>query len=150
MPSRPKPTGAKPELCFLDASVLLYAAGRPHPLREPCRAALRAALERGIALITDAEVLQEILHRYTSIDRLDAARTVYRSAVDLCDEVLSVGEAHTARALELLLEHPELSARDALHAATMEDRGIVRILSTDRDFDALIHLRRLEPADLAG
>lgn len=137
-----------PGPCFLDTSVLMYAAGKDHPLREPCRAALRSAVQRGVPLITDAEVLQEILHRYFAIGRPDAAEVVYRSATDLCETILAVGERHTARALELLLEHPSLTARDAIHVATMEDHGLERILSTDRDFDTLPQVQRLDPGQI--
>jgi hypothetical protein len=124
----------------------MYAAGGSHPLRQPCRAALQRAVETRTRLVTDAEVLQELLHRCFALRRPEAARTVYRSTVDLCDEVLPISETHTARALELLLEHARLSPRDALHVAVMEARGIRRLLSTDRDFDGLAQIDRVDPA----
>ena len=132
---------------FLDANVLMYAAGVAHPLREPCREALARAIDQEVSLVTDAEVLQEILYRYFSIGREEVARAVYDSAIRLCDEVLPIDEGHTSRALELLLEHGELSPRDAIHAATMEDHGLERLLSTDRDFDALDQVERIYPAE---
>jgi len=135
-----------PDACFLDANVVMYAAGGAHPLRDPCRAALQRAVQARARLVTDVEVLQELLHRYFALRRPEVARTVYRSTVELCDEVLSVSEEHTARALELLLEHPRLSPRDALHVAVMERRGIRRLLSTDRDFDGLAQIDRVDPA----
>ena len=132
---------------FLDANVLMYAAGAAHPLREPCRQALTRAVDREVSLITDAEVLQEILHRYFSIGRAEIARAVYDSAVRLCDEVLPIDERHTSRALELLLENGELSPRDAIHIATMEGQGLDRLISTDRDFDAVAQVERIDPAE---
>ena len=132
---------------FLDANVLMYAAGAAHPLREPCRDALTRAVDQEVSLVTDAEVLQEILYRYFSIGRGEVARAVYDSAIRLCDEVLPIDEGHTSRALELLLEHGELSPRDAIHAATMEVHGLERLLSTDRDFDALDQVERIDPAE---
>jgi len=127
--------------------VLMYAAGSVHPLREPCREALTRAVDQEVSLVTDAEVLQEILYRYFSIGRGEVARAVYDSAIRLCDEVLPIDEGHTSRALELLLEHGELSPRDAIHAATMEDHGLECLLSTDRDFDALDQVERIDPAE---
>lgn len=124
----------------------MYAAGGSHPLREPCRAALQRAVQAKARLVTDAEVLQELLHRYFALRRPEVARAIYRSTVDLCDEVLPISEAHTARALELLLEHARLSPRDALHVAVMEARRIRRLLSTDRDFDGLAQVDRVDPA----
>ena len=128
----------------------MYAAGADHPLRDACRAALRAAVDRRVTLVTNSEVLQEILHRHFSINRPDSGLTVYGSATGLCSEILPVAERHTARALDLLLRQRRLSPRDALHVATMEDRGIRRVLSTDRDFDDLEMIERVDPATFAG
>jgi hypothetical protein len=70
----------------------MYTAGRPHPLREPCRQALEAALHARVRLVTDTEVLQEILYRYFSIKKPLAGKTVYRATVDMCDEILPLSE----------------------------------------------------------
>ncbi len=147
MISRQNFSAKNPETYFLDTSILMYAAGQQHPLREPCRSSLRAAVKLGLKLVTDAEVIQEILHRYFSLHRPDTARTVYASAVGLCEEVFPVYEKHTRRALELLLDHTRLSARDALHVATMEGQGIRLLLSTDGDFDGLQQVERIDPRD---
>lgn len=72
---------------------------------------------------------------------------VYRSTVRICDQVLPVTEAHTARALALLVDNPRLSPRDAIHVATVETLGKPPILSTDRDFDTIASVRRIDPAD---
>ena len=133
------------ETVFVDTNIFMYLAGDDPARRIRCRSALHAAAERRVTLTTSAEVLQEILHRYFSINRPDSARTVYRAATDICAEILPITERQTARALDLLAHHPRLSARDAVHVATMEDRGIRRILSTDRDFDALDLVERIDP-----
>lgn len=134
------------ELYFLDANVLMYAAGTEHPLREPCQQALKTAVADDIRLITDAEVLQEILYRYFSIGRPGSAQAVHASAIDLCHEILPLESTHTTRALELLTEHPRLTPRDAIHVATMENRGLELLLSTDQDFDSLSHIERVDPS----
>ena len=138
------------ESLFVDANIFMYLAGRDAALREGCRGALRAAAERDIALVTSAEVLQEVLHRCASLGRPEFARAVYSAATDICAEVLPITERQTARALDLVERHPHLPGRDALHAATMEERGIERILSADRHFDALDTVTRVDPATFAG
>lgn len=135
---------------FLDTNILMYAAGAPHPLRDPCRQALQRAVDQRVSLMTDAEVLQEILHRYFAIRRPDAAAAVYRSAVDLCDEVVPITEKDTARALELLRTHAALTPRDAIHVATMEAAGVRRVLSADRDFDVVPSVQRVDPTEFGG
>ncbi len=147
---RPRTNRQNHDAVFLDANVLMYAVGSDEALRTRCQTALRAAVAQRVNLVTSAEVLQEILYRFFSINRPDSARTVYGTATELCSEILPVTERHTARALDLLLQHRRLSPRDALHVATMEDRGIRRLLSTDRDFDALEMVDRIDPATLAG
>ncbi len=145
-----EPAPRKGDTYFLDTNVVMYAAGSEHPLRQPCRRALRRAVEARVPLITDAEVLQEILHRYFAIRRPDAAAAVYRSTVDLCDEVMPITEKDTARALELLQVHAELTPRDAIHVATMESAGVRRLLSADRDFDVVPSVRRVDPTAFAS
>ena len=140
----------KPDAYFLDANVLMYAAGGPHSLREPCRAALQAAIDQRVSLVTDSEVLQEILHRYFTLQKPEIAREVYGAATELCDEVLPVSERTTARARELLLQYRNITARDAVHIAAMEEGGLRRLLSTDSDFDVVDEVQRVDPADFPG
>jgi predicted nucleic acid-binding protein len=123
----------------------MYAAVAPHHIRDSCRDALEKAVRLKANLVTDSEVLQELLYRYFAINRPEVAESVYRSAVRLCDEVLPVSERHTARALELLLKYRRLSVRDAIHIATMEAKGLRRLVSTDKDFDGVSEIRRIDP-----
>ena len=123
----------------------MYAAGAPHALRDACRGALARAVELRAVFVTDSEVLQEILYRYFSIRKPEVAQAVYGAAVDLCTRILPVRESDTARALQLLMENPSLAPRDAVHVATMEAAGVKRILSTDRDFDGLKEIERIDP-----
>ena len=147
MVSRQTSRKTKPDAYFLDANVLMYAAGGPHSLRESCRAALQAAIDQRVSLVTDSEVLQEILHRYFALQKPEIAREVYDAATELCDEVLSVSERTTARARELLLRYRNITARDAVHIAAMEEGGLRRLLSTDSDFDTVDEVQRVDPGD---
>lgn len=147
MTSKRKAGSEKSEAYFLDTNILMYATGARHPLRDVCRGVLERAVNRGATLVTDSEVLQEILYRCFSTRKPDIAQAVYSAAVDLCAEIFPVRESDTARALRLLLKRPNLSTRDAIHIATMEAGGIRRILSTDRDFDGLEEIERIDPAD---
>ncbi len=135
------------ESLFLDANVVMYAAGTEHELRGPCRRALRRIVDDDVPLVTSSEVLQEILHRYFSIGRPDAAEEVFEATRALCSEVFGVEELDAVRALALLREHRGLSPRDAIHAAVAERMGVGSILSTDTDFDVLATIRRVDPRD---
>jgi hypothetical protein len=86
-------------------------------------------------LVTDAEVLQEILHRYVAIDRRDAIQPAYDAILGVVDEVLSIYQEVVNRAKQIVLGYRQLSARDAIHLAVMEQNGIDQILSFDSGFD---------------
>ena len=49
---------------LVDSNVPMYLVGAEHPLKFEARRLLEAAVASRERLVTDAEVLQEILHRY--------------------------------------------------------------------------------------
>lgn len=121
----------------------MYVAGGPHPNRRPAREILTRVQSGEIAACSSAEVLQEILYRYTAIQRGDLAHEVYDLFVALCPVILDVSVADTDRARDLLREIPGLSARDAVHAGVMLNHGIEEIASFDRDFDRIPLIQRV-------
>jgi uncharacterized protein len=94
-------------------------------------------------LTTDAEGLQEILHRYVAIDRRDAIQPAFDALLGVVDEVLAVDNKTVERAKQIVLEYRRLSARDAIHLSIMERHGIERILSFDSGFDSFPGITRL-------
>lgn len=138
-----------PARLFVDAAVFMYIGGGQHPLKAPCSTALRRAVEAGCELVTDSEVLQEILYRYFSIGHAATATAVFKAATSICAEVLAVELKTTEAALEVLLEAPSMSPRDAIHVASMHAHGIDSILTTDRDFDNISGVTRVDPTDLS-
>jgi predicted nucleic acid-binding protein len=121
----------------------MYLVGAPHPHKTDAQRLLeRAVLDRR-RLVTSAEVLQEILHRYAAIQRRDAIDSTFDLLLGVVDVVLPVTVDDVSDARALVVEHRELSARDALHAALMRRHGIETILSFDRGFDAIDGLHRL-------
>ena len=122
----------------------MYMAGGPHPNRGRVDALLDQLRAGGEELVTDAEVYQEILHRYTSKRRPDLLDAAFRDLDSIVDKVFTFGmpEIHTAR--ELLRTVPGISARDAIHVAVMRREGITRILSFDRGLDACPGIERID------
>jgi predicted nucleic acid-binding protein len=88
-------------------------------------------------------MLQEILHRYTAIDRRSAIAPTIKLTLDLVDEVFPIEKVDVLRATEIAQGHASLSARDSVHIAVMERRGVQSILSFDADFDRWPGLRRI-------
>ena len=93
--------------------------------------------------MTDAEALQEILHRYTAIQRRDAMGRALETLLGVVDDVFPIEKADVLRASKILESREGLSARDALHVAVMERYGVRRILSLDADFDRWPGITRL-------
>src|ERR1700730_12512664 len=52
---------------FVDSNIPMYLIGRPHPNKEGAQRLLEEAAIAGERLVTDVEVLQEILHRYDAL-----------------------------------------------------------------------------------
>jgi uncharacterized protein len=128
---------------FVDSNIPIYAIGAPHPRKtDSLRLLERLASERQ-RLVTSAEVLQEIIHRYISINRRDAIQPAFDSLLGVTDKVFAVDRAAAERAKEIVLGHPRLSARDALHLAVMEQHGVDRILSFDSAFDGYPGITRI-------
>jgi predicted nucleic acid-binding protein len=63
----------------------------------------------------------------------------------ICSQIYPVTIEETGLALELLLNNPSIGTRDAIHAATMMNHGINRILSTDSHFDSIAGIERVQP-----
>lgn len=130
---------------LVDTNVFMYAAGAAHPCKSPSIAFLEQVAEAEVAAVIDAEVLQEILHRYRALNRWQDGRAVYDLARTIVPTVLPVTVDILDAARRLMDELPELSARDALHAAVVLEHRLEAICSFDGDFDHIPGLRRLEP-----
>ena len=120
----------------------MYIVGGPHPHKAEAQILLERIAASHERLVTDAEVLQEVLHRYTTIQRRDAIIPALRLILDVVDEVFPIEEADVLRAAEIVQAPAALSARDAVHVAVMERRGVKAILSFDTDFDRWPGIRR--------
>lgn len=128
---------------FIDSNIPMYLVGAAHPNKTDAQRLLESLVVTGERLVTDAEVLQEVLHRYKAIDRRDAIQPAFDVLTALVDEVLAVDRAAVERAKDVLLSRWRLSARDALHVAVMQRHRIERILSFDRGFDAVPGISRV-------
>lgn len=130
---------------FLDANIIMYALGKEHPLRNPCRKYLERIKNGEITVVTDTEVLQEILYRYFSISMPLIAEEAFGAIKTFCREVYPVTLQDVEKALLLLKEISAINSRDAIHAACMLNNGIKEILSTDPHFDEIHGINRIDP-----
>jgi uncharacterized protein len=128
---------------LVDSNIPMYLVGAPHRHKADAQRLLEKLITDRQRLVTDAQVLQDILHRYIAIDRRDAIRPAFDALLGVVDQVLAVDEAVVQRAKQIVLGYRPLSARDAVHLSVMEQNGIDHILSFDSGFDAFPNIVRL-------
>jgi len=123
---------------FVDTNVFVYAVGRPHPLRDPARRVLLDAAHGSEALVTSCEVLQELLHVYLPVERIETLDKAWTLATSRAVDVWSIEVDDLALARSSIVRHPELPARDLLHLACCLRREVRRIHTFDRALRAAV------------
>ncbi len=118
-------------MIFVDSNIPMYLVGAARPRKVDAQRLVEAAIGAGERLVTDAEVLQEILHRYIAIGRRDAIQPALDAVLGVVDEVYAIALADVERAKTIVLGRERLSARDALHLAIMGRERVSRIMSFD-------------------
>ena len=130
-------------MIFVDSNIPMYLVGTAHPHKADAQRLLERYVSERERLVTDAEVLQEILHRYVAIDRRDAIQPAFDALLRVVDDVFAIDASAVDRAKVIVLGSRRVSARDALHLAVMEQHGVPRILSFDTGFDDFPGVERL-------
>jgi uncharacterized protein len=128
---------------LIDSNIPMYLVGAPHPHKSDAQRLLEKLVSDRQRLVTDAEVLQEILHRYVAINRRDAIQSAFDALLGIVDQVLPVDRPISERTKEIVLGHKKMSARDAVHLAVMENHNIEQILTFDAGFDGFPGIKRL-------
>ncbi len=130
-------------MIFIDSNVPMYLVGAGHPHKVDAQLILEGLVAAREKLVCDAEVLQEILHRYAAIERRDAIAPAFQILLGVVDEVFPIERQDVLRAAAIVSGKEKQSARDALHIAVMERYGISRIFSFDGDYDRWPGLERI-------
>lgn len=132
-------------MIVLDTTVLVYAKGADHPLRDPCRELVAAIADERIEATTTAEVIQEFVHvRARRRDRKDAA-ALGRDYAELLSPLLSITRDSLLQGLTLFETASRLGAFDAVLAATAAKAGATVIVSADDVFDGLPEISHIFP-----
>ena len=130
-------------MIFVDSNVPMYLVGAPHPNKDRAAAALVRLKGDSEEFVTDVEVYQEILHRYSSLGRLNFIDKAFSTLDEIVYNVLSFGMAEIHEARDVIRLVNGIPAKDAIHVAVMRRAGITRILSYDTDFDAIPGIERV-------
>ena len=131
-------------MIVLDTTVLVYALGSEHPLREPSRRVIEAIGNGALAATTTVDVIQEFAHGYARRRARPAAAAHARRYVTLLEPLLMPTERDLDAGLSLFERHDRLDAFDAVLAATAIEHGAEALVSGDRAFDGVRRLRFVE------
>jgi uncharacterized protein len=139
------------DITLLDVSIPMCAAGGDHPYKAPCIRVLSAVARGRLRVAIDSETIQEILYRFGHLQRWETGATMAESLLELAAVVHPVTAADAALAVELFREHGPrgVPARDFIHCAVARNNGIGAIISTDRHFDLVDGIERLDPQTIS-
>jgi predicted nucleic acid-binding protein len=136
-------------LIILDTTILVYAKGADHDLRDPCRRLIEAVGRRQIDASTTPEVIQEFAHiRSRRRTRTDAAELAVAYA-DLLAPLVAVQGQHLRAGLRIFERNEELGAFDAVLAALALETGAEALVSADESFAVVDGLRTVAPGTAA-
>ncbi len=130
-------------MIFVDSNIVMYFIGADHPNKRITQATLEELIQKKESLVTNAEVLQEIIHRYTAIHRKEFIQPAFDLMHSFIEKIWDITEADVSAAKDLVLRYEKLSSRDALHAAQMKKYKIETIFSFDQGFDQLPGIKRI-------
>ena len=123
-------------MIFVDSNVFMYFVGAEHPHRDEARTFFARARRLDLGLVTSAEVLQELLHRYLR----DPRRHLLQAAFDLVDatvdDLWGIDRRDILLARALAARHPDLQARDLVHLACCLRRKPKRVMTFDRSLES--------------
>jgi len=133
---------------LLDSTVAAYALGENHLLRDSNRALLSRIISGEFRAYASVEMVQELVHhRLRKTGNRSESANNGRDIAAICT-LLNFDRKVLDLSLDLIERNPTVRGRDAVHAATAIAYGIERIASTDRAFDDIPGITRVDPLDL--
>ena len=124
-------------MIFVDTNVFMYAVGHPHALQSPAQDFFVEANRSSTPLCTSAEVLQELVHAYLPIGRLQTFDATLELMASAAVDVWPLEEADVVLARQFREQYPNLQARDLCHLASCCRRGVREIKTFDQTFAAI-------------
>ncbi len=120
-------------MIFVDSNVFIFAVGRPHPLRDEAQGFFLRANEEGKRLVTSAEVLQELIHVYLPVGRMETLDAALELSTQGVDRIIPIDSDTVIYARHLISGNPSLTARDLLHLSVCQLHNIHELMTFDRN-----------------
>ena len=135
-------------MIVLDTNILMYAAGRDHPLRDRCALLMDAVSDGVIEASTTVSVIQEFVHARGRAGRPEAC-SLAREFATLLAPLLVIDSDDLRAAIRLFEREQGLDAFDAVLAATALRHDADALVSADRAFGVVRGLPYIDPASHA-
>jgi predicted nucleic acid-binding protein len=135
---------------YVDTTIFMYAVGAESRFKDPCARILRAGAADRVVLVTSAETLQEVLHRYRSIGRQADIQTTLDAITASVKHILPVtaDDVEEARRLgDRTRGDSRVSARDLVHSAVARRQGLREILTVDAGFASIPGVVVVDPLE---
>lgn len=134
---------------FIDTNVIMYAAGKEHKYKEPCSKILYDINNNfNCSFFINTETIQEILYRYTKIDLKKFGIKLANYVIKLFDNISAITIEDVKQSISLMEKYDFLISRDALIIANMIGNNIKNIISTDKVFNKIAEIIRIDPLDM--
>ena len=132
---------------MLDTNIPMYAAGKDHAYKLPCAWVIKEITEDRLSAVVDTEMIQEVLYRFGGAGQWDTALKMATDLIAIATEIYPVRASDTMLCIELCKQYgPQgIRVRDLLHIAVMQTNGLDTIISTDKHFDRIAGIHRLDP-----
>lgn len=132
-------------MIVLDTTVLIYAKGADHALRDPCRALIEAIADGAVEATTTPEVIQEFTHVRARRRGAQDAAALGRDYAELLSPLLTVGRSQLEQGLSLFASASQIGAFDAVLAITAIEADALHLVSADRAFTGVEELNVVFP-----
>lgn len=129
-------------MIFVDSNIPMYLMGTDLHFKQITESTLKRLVIKEV-LVTNTEVLQEILHRFVSMNRREAIQPTLDVLYHFIDKIYPVEEIDVLAAKDLLHGYRQLSARDAIHISHMQRLKIETIFSFDQGFDQVPWIKKI-------
>jgi predicted nucleic acid-binding protein len=136
-------------LIVVDTTVLMYAAGGEHALKEPSRRLIDAIGVGRVVATTTVEVVQEFAYVFARRRPRAVAVRHARRYAELLSPLLPVRPLGLDYGLALFEAHPRLGCFDAVLAAAALVEGAEALVSADAGFADVVGLNHVVPGSEA-
>lgn len=132
---------------LLDTNIFIYARGKAHKYKEPCRKIVELLEDPYHDLNIDTEMLQELLYVYDYRGEREIGIELIEDLEILLPSPMPITGVIISQTGNLMKEYSDLVPRDAIHAAVVITEGLEGIISADQVFDSISEIKRIDPID---